>query len=62
MSKLQDLINEFETLSTTKLNDALSKQQQYKSARTIAIAISAIKNLQDIRMKNIARNALIKNQ
>lgn len=43
MSKLQDLINEFETLSTTKLNDALAKQQQYKSARTIAIAISAIK-------------------
>ncbi len=43
MSKLQDLINEFETLSTTKLNEALAKQQQYKAARSIAITISASK-------------------
>lgn len=43
MSKLQDLINEFETLSTTKLNDALAKQQQYKAARVIAIAITYAK-------------------
>lgn len=43
MSKIQDFITAFDTALTTKLNEALAKQQQYKAARSIAITISALK-------------------
>lgn len=43
MSKIQDFITAFETALTTKINEALAKQQQYKAARSIAITISDLK-------------------